>query len=143
VMNTAAYNKFCMEVELLRSKLTLSVSLLDTVNLNLYEEEVDKMQVDQTASADTLMVLLTLLSQAEVFSPGEIILTVLLRLKSYPQEQPTLPMKGGSPERLWTKFLIAMTIQWCSSIALETRIMGSATRLFCSDKKTLIVKRNL
>ena len=71
VMNTAAYNKFCMEVELLRSKLTLSVSLLDTVNLNLYEEEVDKMQVDQTASADTLMVLLTLLSQAEVlFSLG-------------------------------------------------------------------------
>ena len=45
-------------------KSVLSVSLLDTINLNLY----DKMQVDQTASADTLMVLLTLLSLAEVLS---------------------------------------------------------------------------
>ena len=48
VMNTAAYNKFCMEVEMLHPKLSLSVSLLDTINLNLYEEEVDKKQVDQT-----------------------------------------------------------------------------------------------
>ena len=33
VMNTAAYNKFCMEVEMLHPKLSLSVSLLDTINL--------------------------------------------------------------------------------------------------------------
>ena len=86
VMNTAAYNKFCMEVEMLHPKLSLSVSLLDTINLNLYEEEVDNMQVDQTASADNLMVLLTLLSQAEVFFPGERVYYSLLRLKLFPQE---------------------------------------------------------
>ena len=57
-MNTDAYNKFCMEVELLHSKISMSVSLINTINLNLCEEEVDKMQVDQTALADTLMVLL-------------------------------------------------------------------------------------
>ena len=51
--------------------LSPSVSLLDTTNLDLNEEEVDNMLEDQTASADTLMVLLTLFSQAEVFFPGE------------------------------------------------------------------------
>ena len=71
--------------------------LLDTTNLDLDEVKKDNMQVDQTASADTLTVLLTLLSQAEVFSQGESIFTVLLRLKSYPQEQPTLLVKGGAP----------------------------------------------
>ena len=35
VMNTAAFNKFCMEVELLRSKLSLSVSLLENIELLL------------------------------------------------------------------------------------------------------------
>ena len=54
------------------------------------------MQVDQTASADNLMVLLTLLSQAEVFFPGERVYYSLLRLKLFPQEQPTLPVKGGA-----------------------------------------------
>ena len=93
VMNTTAYNKFCMEKEMLHP---LSVSLLDTINLNLYEEEVDNMQVDQTASADNLMVLLTLLSQAEVFFPGERVYYSLLRLKLFLQEQPTLPVKGGA-----------------------------------------------
>ena len=96
VMNTTAYNKFCMEVEMFHPKLSLSVSLLDTINLNLYEEEVYNMQVDQTASADNLMVLLTLLSQAEVFFPGERVYYSLLRLKLFLQEQPTLPVKGGA-----------------------------------------------
>ena len=94
VMNTAAYNKFCMEVELFHVKPILF--LLDTINLNLYEEEVYNMQVDQTASADNLMVLLTLLSQAEVFFPGERVYYSLLRLKLFLQEQPTLPVKGGA-----------------------------------------------
>jgi len=75
----------------------MSVSLLDTTNLDLNEEEVDNMQEDQTASADTLMVLLTLLSQAEVFFPGERVYYSLLRLKLFPQEQPTLSVKGGAP----------------------------------------------
>ena len=96
-MYTAAFKKSFMDVELLCHKLSLSVSLFDTTNLDLNEEEVDNMPEDQTASADTLMVLLTLLSQAEVFFKGESILTVLLRLKFYPQEQPTLLVKGGAP----------------------------------------------
>ena len=62
VMYTAAFKKLFMDVELLHHKLSLSVSLLDTTNLDLNEEEVDNMPEDQTASADTLMVLLTLLS---------------------------------------------------------------------------------
>ena len=84
-------------MELLHHNLILSVSLLDTTNLDLNEEEVDNMQEDQTASADTLMVLLTLLSQAEVFFPGERVYYSLLRLKLFPQEQPTLSVKGGAP----------------------------------------------
>ena len=79
------------------SSQVMSVSLLDTTNLDLNEEEVDNMQEDQTASADTLMVLLTLLSQAEVFFPGERVYYSLLRLKLFPQEQPTLSVKGGAP----------------------------------------------
>ena len=55
------------------------------------------MPEDQTASADTLMVLLTLLSQAEVFFPGERVYYSLLRLKLFPREQPTLEVKGGAP----------------------------------------------
>ena len=77
--------------------LSPSVSLLDTTNLDLNEEEVDNMPEDQTASAETLMVLLTLLSQAEVFFPGERVYYSLLRLKLFPQEQPTLSVKGGAP----------------------------------------------
>ena len=61
VMNTSGY-KVCTEVEPLHSQPILPVLLLDTTNLDLDEEELDNMQVDQTASADTLMVLLTLLS---------------------------------------------------------------------------------
>ena len=56
VMNTAAYNKFCMEVELLHPKLSQSVSLLDTTNLD-QDEVKDNMQVELTVSADTLMVI--------------------------------------------------------------------------------------
>ena len=97
VMYTAAFKKFFMDVELLHHKLSLSVSLLDTTNLDLNEEEVDNMPEDQTASADTLMVLLTLLSLAEVFFPGERVYYSLLRLKLFPQEQPTLSVKGGAP----------------------------------------------
>ena len=94
VMYTAAFKKFFMDVELLHHKLSLSVSLLDTTNLDLNEEEVDNMPEDQTASADTL---LTWLSQAEVFFPGERVYYSLLRLKLFPQEQPTLSVKGGAP----------------------------------------------
>ena len=101
VMYTAAFKKFFMDVELLHHKLSLSVSLLDTTNLDLNEEEVDDMLEDQTASADTLMVLLTLFSQAEVFFPGERVIYSLLRLKSYPQEQPTLLVKGGALIPTW------------------------------------------
>mgnify|MGYP006233114839 CR=1 FL=1 len=64
------------------TSLSPSVSLLDTTNLDLNEEEVDNMPEDQTASADTLMVL-TLLSQAEVFFPGERVYYSLLRLKLF------------------------------------------------------------
>ena len=42
-----------MDVKLLHHKLSLSVSLLDTTNLDLNEEEVDNMPEDQTASVDT------------------------------------------------------------------------------------------
>ena len=122
---------------MLHPKLILSVSLLDTTDLVLDEvKEEENMQVDQTASADTLMVLLTLLSQAEVFSQGESILTVLLRLESYPQEQPTLLVKGGAliptwlSGKFWTKFVNAMTNYGYCSLTLETRIMGGATGLF-------------
>ena len=97
VMYIAAFKKFFMDVELLHHKLSLSVSLLDTTNLDLNEEEVDNMPEDQTASADTLMVLLNLLSQAEVFFPAERVYYSLLRLKLFPQEQPTLSVKGGAP----------------------------------------------
>ena len=89
-----------MDVELLCHKLSLSVSLFDTSNLDLNEEEVDNMPEDQTASADTLMVLLTLLCQAEIFFPGERVYYSLLRLKLFPQEQPeqpTLSVKRGAP----------------------------------------------
>ena len=140
VMNTAAYNKFCTEVWLLHPKLILSVSLLDTTDLDLDEvKEEENMQVDQTASADTLMVLLTLLSQAEIFFPGERVYYSLLRLKLFPQEQPTLSVKGGapnpylSPEKFVNKvFFTAVTIQWCSSLALVTRIR-EVLQLFCSE----------
>ena len=100
VMNTSGY-KVCTEVEPLHSQPILPVLLLDTTNLDLDEVKEENMQVDQTASADTLTVLLTLLSQAEVFSQGESIFTVLLRLKSYPQEQPTLLVKGGALIATW------------------------------------------
>ena len=43
VMYTAAFKKFFMDLELLHHKLSLSVSLLDTTNLDLNEEEVDNM----------------------------------------------------------------------------------------------------
>ena len=84
VMNTSGY-KVCTEVEPLHSQPILPVLLLDTTNLDLDEEELDNMQVDQTASADNLTVLLTLLSQAEVYFPGERIIYSLLRLKFYPR----------------------------------------------------------
>merc|ERR1719369_1101234 len=75
VVDTVAYNKTSLEsedceVELLYPKLSLFVLLPNTTNRDLDEVE-DNMQVDQTASADTLMVLLTLLSQAEVYFLGE------------------------------------------------------------------------
>ena len=57
------------EVELFDAEPSMFTCLI-FINTDLYEEEVDNMQVDQTASADTLMVLLTLLSQAEIFFPG-------------------------------------------------------------------------
>ena len=41
-----------MDVELLLPKLSLSVSLLDTTNLELDKVKEDNMQVDQTASTD-------------------------------------------------------------------------------------------
>ena len=126
-MYTAAFKKSFMDVELLCHKLSLSVSLFDTTNLDLNEEEVDNMPEDQTASADTLMVLLTLLSQAEIFFPGERVYYSLLRLKLFPQEQPTLSVKGGAPNPY-----LSPEIQWCSSLALVTRIR-EVLQLFCSE----------
>ena len=82
---------------------------------------------DQTASADTLMVLLTLFSQAEVFFPGERIYQSLLRLKLFPQEQPTLSVavKGGAPypylspekfvDKVFDRYDDSMVQQHCSS----------------------------
>ena len=54
VMNTSGY-KVCTEVEPLHFQPILPVLLLDTTDLDEVKEE-DNMQVDQTASADTLMV---------------------------------------------------------------------------------------
>ena len=76
MINTAAYQKLGLEVgdcevQLLHPKYSLLVFLLDATNLDLDEVKEENMQVDQTTSADNLMVLLTLLSQAEVFFPGE------------------------------------------------------------------------
>ena len=75
VVDIVAYNKTSLEsedceVELLYPKLSLFVLLPNTTNRDL-DEVKDNMQVDQAASADNLMVLLTLLSQAEVYFPGE------------------------------------------------------------------------
>ena len=80
-----------MEVELLDAEPSLFLLYLDE------KENVQDVLEDQTASADNLTVLMTLLSQAEVNFQGETILTVLLRLKLFPQDQPTLPVKGGAP----------------------------------------------
>ena len=55
VMNTSGY-KVCTEVEPLHSQPILPVLLLDTTNLDLDEVKKDNMQVDYTASADTLTV---------------------------------------------------------------------------------------
>ena len=64
IVTTVACNKFGLEVgdcevELLQPKPSLVVCLLDTINLDL-----DVQEENETASADTPMVLLTLLSQA-------------------------------------------------------------------------------
>ena len=61
IVTTVACNKFGLEVgdcevELLHPKYSLLVFLLDTTNLDLDVVKEDNMQVDQTASADTLMV---------------------------------------------------------------------------------------
>ena len=48
-MYTAAFKKSFLDVELLCHKLSLSVSLFDTTNLDLNEEEVDNMPEDQTS----------------------------------------------------------------------------------------------
>ena len=45
-MYTASFKEFFMDVKLLHHKLSLSVSLLDTTNLDLKEEEVDNMPED-------------------------------------------------------------------------------------------------
>ena len=76
MVTTVACNKFGLEVgdcevELLHPKYSLLVFLVDITNLDLDEVKEDNMQVDQTASADNLMVLLTLFRQAEVYFPGE------------------------------------------------------------------------
>ena len=71
---------------------SLFVFLLDVANTDLDQEEnlQEDVLLNEIASADTFRVFLTLLSQAEVYSQGESILTVLLRLKFYPKEQSTL-----------------------------------------------------
>ena len=78
-----------MDVELLHPKLRL-LFLLDVANTDLDQEE-DVLE-NHTTLADTLMVILTLLRQAEVFFPGERVSYSLLRLKLFLQEQPTLPV---------------------------------------------------
>ena len=130
MVTTVAYNMFGLEsedneVELVYPKPSLVEFLLDVVNT---EENV---QENETASADTPMVLLTLLSQAEVFFQGETILTVLLRLKLLPQDQPTLSVKGGAPnpylvyllpEDLVCRGPVGVTAcYWCSELTLATR----------------------
>ena len=135
IVTTVACNKFGLEVgdcevELLQPKPSLVVCLLDTINLDLDEEE-NNMKVVQIASADNIMVARPCFSRTEVFSQGESICTVLLRLKSYPQEQPTLSVKGGAPnpylvyllpEDLVCRGPVGVTAcYWCSELTLATR----------------------
>ena len=83
IVTTVTYNKFSLEsedgeLELLCPKLSLFVFLLDVANTDLDQEEnvQEDVLLNEIASADTFMVFLTLLSQAEVYSQGESILTV-------------------------------------------------------------------
>ena len=103
VVTTLGFNKFSLEpedgeVELLYFKLSLFVFLLDVANTDPDQEEnvLEDVLLDEIASPDAFMVLLTLLCQTEVFSQGESIFSVLLHLKFYPKEQPTLLVKGGA-----------------------------------------------
>ena len=72
-----------------------------------------------------------MLSQAEVYFPGERVIYSLLRLKYFPQEQPTLLVKGGAPnpylvyllpEDLVCRGPVGVTAcYWCSELTLATR----------------------
>ena len=71
IVTTVTYNKFSLEsedgeLELLCPKLSLFVFLLDVANTDLDQEEnvQEDVLLNEIASADTFMVLLTLLSQA-------------------------------------------------------------------------------
>ena len=99
VMYTAAFKKFFMDVELLHHKLSLSVSLLDTTNLDLNEEEVGGQHAGgpDCLCWHTYGIIDLAFSLAEVFFPGERVYYSLLCLKLFPQEQPTLSVKGGAP----------------------------------------------
>ena len=100
VITTVGYNKFSLEsedgeVELLDAK--PSLFLPNTNHLDLDEEKENNMKLVQIASADNIMVARPCFGRTEVFFQGESILTVLLRLKLFPQDQPTLSVKGGAP----------------------------------------------
>ena len=75
IVTTVTYNKFSLEsedgeLELLCPKLSLFVFLLDVANTDLDQEEnvqenvQEDVLLNEIASTDTFMVLLTLLSQA-------------------------------------------------------------------------------
>ena len=138
IVTTVDCNKFSLEsedgeVELLYPQPSLFVFLLDVANTDLDQEEnlQEDVLLNEIASADTFRVFLTLLSQAEVYSQGESILTVLLRLKLFPQDQPTLSVKGGAPnpylvyllpEDLVCRGPVGVTAcYWCSELTLATR----------------------
>ena len=155
VITTVGYNKFSLESEdgegeLLYPKPCLFVFLLDVANTDLDQEEnlQEDVLLNEIASADTFMVFLTLLSQAEVYSQGESILTVLLRLKFFYQEQPTQSVKGGAPNPYLALFTCYLKT-WCAEALLvcyclllvqrayssDKNLVGGATRLISSDVK--------
>ena len=89
VVTTLGFDKFSLEpedgeVELLYFNPCLFVFLLDVANTDPDQEEnvLEDVLLDEIASPDAFMVLLTLLCQTEVFSQGESIFSVLLHLNS-------------------------------------------------------------
>ena len=135
VVTTLGFNKFSLEpedgeVELLYPQPSLFVFLLDVANTDLDQEEnlQEDVLLNEIASADTFRVFLTLLSQAEVYSQGESILTVLLRLKLFPQDQPTLSVKEGA-HNPYHVYLLPEDLVCRDPVGVLLLIVGAASLL--------------